>query len=149
MHLAGSEAIFDAAQILFECLARDRRGGPSSTGVAELRLIDASKSYAPIASDRKNTAMYRRDDDVTRAALSDFEMFLRNSKFGRPNPTTQGDIADLMLFALRRLEEQVRGWKNNCQVTRNVGEYIRFIENKVLLERVSQVAHIQFGAVVP
>jgi len=88
--------------------------------------------------------MSRDVDSVSAATISAYNLDQRNA--GKKAIEFEGDVATANVEAIGELLKQLESWQN-CSP--RVPEFLKFIENKIKLERASQLSEIAFSAIPP
>lgn len=138
---ATSKAYFAAAKIL-ECLSTAKMGKDSTGELNEAKgaLSDASGMYAEfLKSNRADSRVPELKDPELHKQLTRVETLLREAGY-KAEFQTEGDVARANQEAIERLRKQISDWKNCNVVVKKPSELLKLLENKVFLERTSQVA---------
>lgn len=146
--VAASSSVFQATARVFDCLYEARQGKEASTKSAEDALDRAVMAYKRLADDRDSTSFRYGDDPAIRAAVDQVNLIIAAS----PPPKwtsiralkTEGNVAQLNIDAINELRRQLKGWKSCQKPSKEVKEYIVFIQNKINLELTSQTAEVAF-----
>jgi hypothetical protein len=145
LYRMASQNVFEATGDIFSCLSDARKGNPTRTvyylGDAGKSLNDARNSYNQIATDRRKTAFRpRTEDSDVRKIISDYNTEQEGS--GKKALDFEGDIAQKNVDAIADLLKQISTWKN-CSPS--IKELLDLFQNKIKLERASQIAEIAWG----
>lgn len=136
-----------AASHILECLSMAKQGKDTSGLLLSARdsLRKASAGYSQfIESDRANAAVRAVNDKQLAEEVALVKV--RLSDDGIKDLRTEGDVAKANITALSKLEKQVSGWKNCSAVVGKPSELLKLLENKILLERTSQLAESAWNA---
>jgi hypothetical protein len=138
-----SQNVFAATASIFACLSESRQGKSTASSnlvQAKKSLEDARTKYNLIATDRRSTKILSPKDPELLAILSSFDANRKNLK--KRGVTYQGDVAQANIEAINDLLTQIGKW-TSCAL--GVNDFLRFIENKINLERASQISEIVFS----
>jgi hypothetical protein len=133
--------VFEASAAIFTCLSEGRNLKDVSyrIGNAQDALSKARAAYDEILKAREK-AIFLPGDYSQQASSINSNISSSDKKVGVIR--TEGDVALANIIAIDRLVAQVGKWKNCSPSTVGPREMLSFIENKIFLERTTQLAEI-------